>query len=230
MADSFHIWILGASGGIGSVLTRLLAGSHRLTVSARNTENLSGLPVVHANCNIGDSDSLHSAFSTATHTHGPVDILVNCAGIGIFNKVTDCSEQDLDLLISTNMKGAMVSTRLVLPAMQARRHGMIIDVNSVASLKAFPNNAGYAATKAGMLAWYRSVREEVREYGVKVVTVFVGATDTGIWPDEPRNMYHDRMLQATDTASVIALLVNTFNNPRMMIEELTVRPQLGDLP
>jgi short-subunit dehydrogenase len=80
-----------------------------------------------------------------------------------------------------------------------------------------------------MLAYTRSLRQETREYGVKVIDLIVGATETEIWSEESRTELGQRMMSAQNIADLVRELVGNFGNERMMIEEVTIRPQLGDL-
>jgi short-subunit dehydrogenase len=229
MDSPLHIWITGASRGIGLAIARRLSVQHNVTASARNEHDLLQPGIQAVPCDVADRESVQHAYQKAIEKFGPVDVLVNNAGIGIFKPVSELTWEEFDDLLDINLRGMFYCTKMVLPEMMLRRSGMIIDVNSVATQRAFPNNAGYATTKAGALAFGRSLREEVRDLGIKVVELIVGATDTDIWMAEPRAQFQHRMMHPDDIADVVEDVVDQFRNHRLHIEEVVVRPQLGDL-
>jgi short-subunit dehydrogenase len=158
---------------------------------------------------------------------GAVDILVNNAGLGIFAPFNELSIDDVDAMLNVNLRGAFLCTQAVLSSMIERSEGVIVNINSVSALKTFKNCSMYAASKAGLLAMSRSLREEVREHGIKVIDLMIGATETDIWSVEARNEFSPRMMQPDDIAE--SLLATLRLSPRMMPEELVLRPQQGDL-
>jgi NAD(P)-dependent dehydrogenase (short-subunit alcohol dehydrogenase family) len=236
MVERLHIWITGASRGIGAAIAQQLAPAHNITLSGRNEASLlqienmlpGGCAAV-VPCDVADPVSVRDAYQEASALFGPVDVLIANAGIGIFKPLDEMSEQEFDDLIDINLRGVFYSTKAVLPSMIERRRGMIVDINSVSTLRAFPGNGAYAASKAGVAAMMRALRQEVRASGIKVTSVMIGATETDIWPDEARLEHAQRMMKAHDVAVAIEGVVNTFHNPRMHLEEVVVRPQNGDL-
>lgn len=228
MANRLHIWVTGASRGIGVAIAKRLSHDHNVTASSRNI--LAEQPGIYsAPCDVTDADSVAKAHASAVEKFGPVQILINNAGIGVWKAVEDTTLEDFDAMVNTNLRGLFICTSLVLPSMISSREGMLIDINSVSTLKAFPNNAIYAATKAGALAFGRSLREEVRSQGIKVVEFVVGATSTDIWNDELRHQFEFRMMQPDDIAEIILDVVSKYGNERVHLEGVLVRPQLGDL-
>jgi short-subunit dehydrogenase len=229
MARRLHVWVTGASRGIGSAIARRLGVHHQVTASARNEHDLAKLNLFAVPCDVADRESVEAAHNVAVNQYGPVDVLVNNAGIGIFKPVVEMNWEEFDDLLDINLRGMFHCTKSVLPDMLARRQGMIIDINSISTLRAFPGNAGYSMTKAGALQFGRAMREEVRDHGIKVVEIIVGATDTDIWHPEPRATHAHRMMQPDDVADVVNDTVEKFSNQRLHVEEIIMRPQLGDL-
>lgn len=230
MDKPLHIWVTGASRGIGYAITQTLSVTHVVSASARDITSLQRMenvtPVV---CDVTNAESVEAAHRVLVEQHGDVDVLINNAGIGIFKEVVNLSVAEFDACVQTNLRGVFLCSKAVLPAMISRASGMIVDVNSVASRKAFSGNAAYAATKAGALALGSALREEVRQHGIKVVEVLVGATTTNIWPEKSRNAHAHRMMEPLDVASVVSNLIDLFSTHRLQVEEITIRPQLGDL-
>jgi 3-oxoacyl-[acyl-carrier protein] reductase len=237
MSASLHIWITGAGRGIGASVARHLGQRHRITLSGRNEASLQQienmLPGGHAAvvpCDVADEASVRAAHEAAVRLHGPVDVLVNNAGIGIFGDLATMSVDEFDDQIAVNLRGVFLCTREVVRTMIARQRGLIITVNSVAAVTTFPGCTAYAASKAGALALSRSLRHEVRSHHIKVTDVLVGATDTEIWGEHERRTFGERMMMADDVAAAIGMIVDAADNPRTHYEEIIIRPQHGDLP
>lgn len=237
MSERLHIWVTGAGRGIGEAITRSLATEHNLSISGRDTARLaevithapSGSSIVAHACDVRSEVSVREAYTTFVQAHGPVDVLINNAGIGIFRPLIDMSVAEFDDQISVNLRGLFLCIKAVLPTMIDRQRGQIVNINSIAACTAYTSSTAYGASKAGALALSRSLRNEVRDHGIKVHDLLVGATATDIWPDSARDEFGHRMMRPDDVASVVHDLVSDFFHPRTHIEELVLRPQRGDL-
>lgn len=237
MASPLHIWITGASRGIGASIAAVLCEQgHHVTLSGRNEASLvqvstllEGGSTAAIACDVADASSVQSAHAAAVARFGPIDVLINNAGIGIWKDLAQMSTEDFDDQIAINLRGTFLCCRTVIGAMIERHRGMIITINSIASITNYPGNTAYGASKAGSLALTRSLREEVRDHGVKVTDVLVGATKTDIWHPDAREEFGERMMHSGDVAAVVGTLIAGFDNPRSHIEEVVVRPQRGDL-
>ncbi len=236
MSGSLHIWITGAGRGIGAAITRALADGNRCTVSGRDSDVLTSLAAdfpsesIHvAPCDVSNHSSVLAAHDSAVAAFGPVHVLVNNAGSASFRPFTETSIEEFDQHIAVNLRGVFSCSSAVVPAMIEQRSGMIITVNSVASRTTFRACAAYGASKAGALALTQVMREELRGFGIKVCNLLVGATDTDIWAPDMRSEHGHRMIQSSDVAKAVDMLVDSYANPRMLYEEIIIRPQLGDL-
>jgi NADP-dependent 3-hydroxy acid dehydrogenase YdfG len=230
------IWITGASRGIGAACAQYLVRTGaRVALSARKGDSLTTLTEGFASdaqfhvvpCDVANSASIDAAYKDILFKYGCVDILLNNAGVGIFAPLTELTTDDIDTMLNTNLRGAILCTHAVLPDMVRNGGGVIVNINSVAAIKTFTSSSVYAASKAGLLAASRSVREEVRGYGVKVIDLMIGATETDIWSIEARSEFSTRMMKPDDIAE--ALLATLKLPPHTMPEELVLRPQKGDL-
>jgi short-subunit dehydrogenase len=235
LSDSV-IWITGASRGIGAACAKhLVRTGANVVLSARKSDSLTSLTASFATdakhhivpCDVANSSSIDVAYKEIIFKYGRVDILLNNAGVAIFAPMTELTHDDIETMLNTNLRGAIHCTHAVLPDMVKRGEGVIVNINSVAALKTFTRSSVYAASKAGLLAASRSVREEVREYGVKVIDLMIGATETDIWSIEARNEFSPRMMKPDDVAE--ALLATLKLPSQTMPEELVLRPQKGDL-
>lgn len=235
MSKPLHIWITGASSGIGNRIVHTLASSHNISVTARSHEALANLyneypKNVHpAPADVLDAAAIQQAHTRSVKHFGNVDILIQAVGTATFGKVHELTVDEFDEQIAVNLRAPFLCTRLVLPAMLEKHAGMIISLNSVAAIKAFSGGSAYGASKAGLLTFTRCLREEVRKHNIKVCDVLFGATATGIWNQEFLEAHQHRMMNAQDVAGVISTIVGEYHNPRTHWEEIVLRPQEGDL-
>ncbi|MBI2793402.1 MAG: SDR family oxidoreductase [Ignavibacteria bacterium] len=231
-----HIWITGASRGIGLSIAKALSSTCNLTLSARNEASLKQverlLPKQTSQtlvCDVADAASLARSHAIAEKVFGPVNVLINSAGLGIWKSLVDMSEGEFVDMQKINLTGGFLSAKTVLPSMIEHNNGMIITINSIAAITAYEGNGGYGSSKAGLLAMNRVLRNEVRDHGIKVTDIILGATSTEMWDLQEIDELGSKMMLADDVADVVAFLVSNLDNPRTHIEEIIMRPQNGDL-
>ena len=187
--SSQTIWITGASRGIGEAIARALAsGDVKLALSARKQQSLAAITreiktaeILIAACDVRDLKSITKAHESILLRFGDVDVLINNAGIAPFADFLETSVETIDDTLATNLRGAILTTRAVLPAMIKRKGGIIINILSVASRKAFEGSSAYCASKYGLLGFSEALREEVRKHNIKVINVLPGAVETEMW-------------------------------------------------
>lgn len=166
------------------------------------------------------------AFSQFVKKHlSELTVLVNNAGVFLPGRVIDEQDGTLETLIETNLYSAYHLTRQLLPVMLPQRKGHIFNMCSVASLMAYPNGGSYSISKFALLGFSKALREELKTEGIKVTSVMPGAA----WSDSWRGVDfpEDRLMQANDVAMAIWGAYQL--SPAAVVEELLLRPQLGDL-
>ena len=221
MNAPLHIWITGASRGIGAAVAREVAKGNRCTLSGRDRDALELVANEFA------SDAVNVVPCDVAHHESVLE--AHASAVASFQPFTETSIEEFDRQIATNLRGVFSCCGVVTPSMIDRKSGMIITINSIAARTTFASCSAYGASKAGALALTQVLRTELRQHGVKVCDVLVGATDTDIWDPSMRDQHAHRMLQGRDVAQTVAMLVSTFWNPRLLLEEVLVRPQHGDL-
>lgn len=177
-----HTAITGASSGIGASLARELArAGHSLTLVARRKDLLDALAreLQPAKVNViawdlSDAKRAAGWIGAAEDALGPIDVLVNNAGVQIVAPTATVDPDEGDRLFAIDLLAPLRITRAVLPRMLARRSGTIVDVSSLAGLAPTPGMLHYNAAKAGLAAASESLRGELRGTGVHVVTVYPG--------------------------------------------------------
>ena len=158
--------------------------------------------------------------------HKRIDVLVNNAGIGIFNKIEDTLLSDWDSQINTNLRGSFIMTKMVVKDMIENKSGKIVFINSVAGLKPYPFSSGYVASKYGLRGFAASLREELREHNIKVISIHPGAIDTPFWDNVKADFPRSEMLSSEDVANSIVEAILAKNN--VVHEELVIRRTAGD--
>jgi NAD(P)-dependent dehydrogenase (short-subunit alcohol dehydrogenase family) len=140
-----------------------------------------------------------------------IDILVNNAGVAFNTKLIDTSEEEWDQTIDSNLKGAFLFTKAVLPYMISNRSGVILNVNSGAGKAGFSNLSAYCASKFGLVGLAESIALELSEYqNIRVLTIFLGEVATKMWQEYDFSYYQrnkSKMLQAKDVAVKIAEMI-----------------------
>jgi 3-oxoacyl-[acyl-carrier protein] reductase len=226
------VWVTGGTSGIGLETARaLVARGLRVAVTGRDRSKLDSaaheLGVLAIRCDMSNEREVREAHSKIAEELGSIDVLINNAGISPFTKFSETSIGEFEEVININLTGYFLAAREVLPSMYQRKRGSIVQLLSIASVKAFAGGAAYIASKFGALGLTNSLREEARKYNVKVIAVLPGATETPLWDPEERVKFHDRMMQPEDIAATI---IHILEQPgRMLTEEIILRPIGGDL-
>jgi len=176
--------VTGGGTGIGKAVTEaLVAGGAKVVVVGRRSEPLDVLATEHPGsvaafaADLGKPGSAKEAVAFAVKTFGRLDVLVNNAGVGIIKPLTDTTEEDLDLLLSVNVKAVLSTTREALPEL-VKRKGNVVNVSSVVSTGVFPGSAAYSGTKAAVDQITRALAAELGPQGVRVNAVAPGMTET----------------------------------------------------
>ena len=182
-----HVLVTGASSGIGEALARDYArAGHRVTVVARRLDRLEALAASVTgtmkciSADLSDPANAEGVVAQAVATFGPVDVLLNNAGAQIVSPFEGVSPDDGEMTLRLNLLTPLRLMHAVLPSMQARREGAIVNIASVAGLVPTPGMAHYCASKAGLAFASESLRGELRGTGVVVVTVYPGPVDTAM--------------------------------------------------
>jgi NADP-dependent 3-hydroxy acid dehydrogenase YdfG len=179
-------FITGASRGLGRhVALQLAREGVRVAVAARTGVEAvadeiraaggEALPVV---MDVTRWQSVSDGFAVARDRLGKVDILINNAGVGWYKPFDEQTIEELDLTIDVNLKGVIYATKAVLPDMLAAGYGQIVNVASDLGRRVIPNMAPYVATKFAVLGFSGSLLREVKNRGVKVMTITPGIIDT----------------------------------------------------
>lgn len=228
--------VTGASQGIGRAIAEAFAerDDAKVALVARTRSKLEsvadacrerGGESLVMPTDVTNDDDVAEMADQVRETWGLPDVLVNNAGMFTYSPLDELTLDGFREQIDVNLTGAFAVTQAFLPAMRDRGHGHLFYMGSVASVKAYPGNAGYCAAKHGIRGLARVVREETKDEGLRVTTVIPGATYTPTWDgvDLPEN----RFMPPEDVAQSV---VDAYHlSDRTVLEELLLRPQEGDV-
>jgi NAD(P)-dependent dehydrogenase (short-subunit alcohol dehydrogenase family) len=221
--------VTGASSGLGAEVAARLAGEGAAVVgfARRFAEGRGGAPrpapgtVLPVRLDVTDEDQVARRFAEV----GAVDVLVCCAGLGVFAPLREARVLDLRAMLEVHVVGAFLCAREILrqPGRGRARH--IVNVSSVAAFRTFAGCAGYTAAKEGLRGLTRVLVEEARGADVRVVGFYPGAIDTPIW-DGRAGFDRGDMLRP---GRVAELVVEIVARPELSVEEIVVMPPKGAL-
>jgi NAD(P)-dependent dehydrogenase (short-subunit alcohol dehydrogenase family) len=187
------VFITGGSRGLGLALAdQFLRAGANVAIAARDpgelakarrhllrTPDAKGSTVLETVCDVTDPRSVEVAVETVQHDLGPVDVLVNNAGIMAVAPLLNQSKRHFEEAMDTNFYGAMHTTLAILPRMLQRRTGSIVNIASIGGLVAVPHMLPYTASKFALVGFSRGLHTEVKSGGVNVLTVCPWLMRTG---------------------------------------------------
>ena len=206
--------VTGASRGIGCAVAEALASvGHHVVLASRNETDLDtvrasieragGAASVQA-CDVADGAAVTGLVEGVTETHGRLDILVNNAGMTRDGLLLRMKDEDFDDVIAVNLRAAFLACRAAVRTMMRHRWGRIVNISSVTALRGNPGQANYAAAKAGLMGFTRTL---AREYGGKGITANV------IAPGFIATAMTDRLDEAVREAATRTIPLQRFGTP-----------------
>jgi NADP-dependent 3-hydroxy acid dehydrogenase YdfG len=179
-APSKVVLVTGASSGIGqAIATQLAASGHRVVLGARRTERLQALTSSLQNQGLKASfqaldvtrlEDVQQFVTFAERTYGPVDVLVNNAGVMPLSPLNSLKIKEWERMIDVNIRGVLYGIAAVLPGMETRGSGQIINVSSIGGHIVFPTSAVYCGTKFAVRAISDGLRQETDKIRVTVIS------------------------------------------------------------
>lgn len=154
-----------------------------------------------------------------------IDILINNAGVFLPGELLKEEEGTLETMIDTNLYSAYHLSRALVPKMVEYGSGHIFNMCSIASFMAYPNGGSYSISKFALLGFSKVLREELKQKNIKVTSIMPGATWSASWAGV--DLPESRLMQATDIAKIVWSALEM--SPSAVIEDIVIRPQLGDL-
>jgi len=225
--------VTGATDGIGRATAFALGrAGWQVGCCARTPDKVeqllaqlgdSGIRASGRPADVGEEREARAAVRHVVETLGPIDALINNAGILIAKPFDQLTLADWDHTMATNVRSLYLMTREVLPEMRRRHRGAIVNVASLAGRNGFVGGTAYTASKHAVLGFSRSLMLEVRKEDIRVIAICPGSVDTALLQDQPLlKTDPTRILRPEDVAATI---VQALELPaRAMVSELDIRP------
>lgn len=232
-----YILVTGGTKGIGRAIIEKFAGEgFHIITCARGEKDLEELKLAierkftfskvhYLSADLGQASDRTRFLAFVNNLKVKIDVLVNNTGLFIPGKLYEEPDAVLPQLIETNLYSAYYVTRGLLPDMMKRKNGHIFNICSTASIMAYPNGGAYSITKFALYGMTKCLREELKSFGIKVTAVLPGATLTASW--EGVDLPAERFMKSEDVGDLIYAAFALSKNS--VVEELLIRPQLGDI-
>jgi len=228
--------VTGATKGIGrAVAERFAQAGFDIAVCARNTNDLQQMKeevekkfkvkVFVKAADAADKKQVADFVQFVLMLARPVNVLVNNAGHFIPGETMQEEEGVLETMIASNVYSAYYTTRGLITNMKQNNSGHIFNMCSIASIQAYPNGGSYSLSKWALLGLTKNLREEMKPYNIKVTAIIPGAAYTDSWNES--GISEDRFMKPNDIAEMVYAVSQL--SPQTCVEEIILRPQLGDL-
>jgi 3-oxoacyl-[acyl-carrier protein] reductase len=211
------VLITGAGRGIGRALAHAFAAAGaRVALLGKTKKNLlevqrelkdSGVPTVVLAADVSDEGAVSRAVAVAEQQLGPVDVLVNNAGIFALAPVEKLDTLVFDRMLAVNLRGPFLMSRALLPGMKSRRRGHIVNISSTAGRRGFAGGGAYCASKFGLAGLTEAMRYEARDANVRVTCVYPSTVETDLIKRSGMVFKSERAIQPEDVANAVVSLV-----------------------
>ena len=231
-----NIIITGASRGLGKAIAEIFAeNGYDLYITSMNEvrlykaveELIKKYPAITVKAKPFDLSKKEQAqaFGQWCLKNCSPDILVNNAGGFTGANVYNEEDGALEKMIETNLYSAYHLTRVIVSSMIEKKRGHIFNMSSIAGLKAYPGGGSYGISKFALRGFSVNLREELKPYNIKVTTIFPGAAYTDSWASS--GIERERFMESGDIAKMIFAASQL--SPQACVEDIVLRPQLGDI-
>jgi 3-oxoacyl-[acyl-carrier protein] reductase len=222
--------VTGGNRGIGrAIALRLAQLGAAVAICGRNAQALaateaelkeSGSPVHSQIADVSRSADVTALVDKTQAVLGPISVLVNNAGIGLFGPAHEKTEADWDRVLNTNLKSAFLVSRAVASAMIQRGAGDIINISSLAGRNAFAGGGIYCASKWGLQGLSACMAEDLREHGIRVSVICPGSVATEFSTRSSKDP--SKVLSPKDVAHAVEMIVT--QSPQSFLSEIHLRP------
>lgn len=223
------VLLIGGTGGIGNQLAKLLTGSGaKVYITGRNSEKLAvagtiaGIPADRQlSLDITDEEGINKTIALVQQA-GPIDILINAAGIGIIKPLESLTIKEFTDTLQVNLIGSFLLMKAVLPGMKETKKGLIIHIPGVLGKVPMAGAAAYSASKYGLVGMMQSIREELKRTEIRITNLFLGGVDSPFWDGIDLRVQREKMIVAEEAARAIWFLCQ--QPPSGVVSEMVLQP------
>ena len=236
MLNKNLVLVTGASSGLGKEISKKLCKEgYEVILTSRSKERLNSLHIKLEKlgykshvipCDLRNENDVKNLYKKSLEI-GFVSCVVNNAGLGKFSKIQNISIEEWDQQINTNLRGSFLVTREFVKDMINKKQGKLLFINSVAGKHGYPFSAAYVSSKFALRGLADSLRNELREHNIKVISVYPGAINTNFWDNINKEFSKDEMLTSESIANFILQAITTPDNA--VVEEIVIRRTAGDM-
>ncbi|TAF63324.1 MAG: SDR family oxidoreductase [Cytophagales bacterium] len=230
------IVITGGTKGIGKALVLLfLEQKYQVITCARNANDLENLKkelpqdqqsrLYTMPVDVAQRTQVAQFSQFILELKMPIAALINNAGLFIANTIHEEDEKNLEMMLNTNLYSAYWLTKDLLPTIIAQKNGHIFNMCSTASITAYTNGGSYCIAKFALYGMTKVLRQELKEKNIKVTAILPGATFTDSWSGT--DLPEQRFMPAKDIANAVWHAFQMSHST--VVEEILIRPQLGDI-
>ncbi|MFX3625971.1 MAG: SDR family oxidoreductase [bacterium] len=211
-SEGFGVAFCSRNKGEGDKLAKYLSDTYKVDVLAML-------------CDVANKKQLQAFADAIKNRFNKVDVLVNNAGIFLPGQISSEDDKNFETQMEVNLNAPYYFTRMLLPLITQQQHSHIFNMCSTASIMPYPNGGSYCISKYALYGMTKVLREEMKEKAVKVTAVLPGATFTASW--DGVELPEERFIPAKDIAEAVWSAYNT--SPSTVVEDVLIRPQLGDI-
>jgi len=216
--------VTGVSKGMGlEVVKQLIEKGTRVAGWGRTAPKFSHENFHFFTCDVSQEDSVEKAFQETTKKLGTdIRILINNAGFGLAGTFEEMSSEDWKRMFDTNVHGIFYVSKRLIPAMKKADEGHILNVSSIAGLNGVSHLTGYVGTKHAVRGISHSMYMELRDFGIKVSTIYPGSTQTHFFDNIEGSETNTNMMRPEDVAQTIVQTLET--HPNYFVADVECRP------
>jgi short-subunit dehydrogenase len=226
--------VVGATGGIGAVLTHKLAQEGAsLVLAARNSDRLatlvSELPITNREqvltvpTDITDPSQVGTLMEKALAQFGQIDVLVNAAGAGVMKQYNKVEPGDLDAMLNVNLKGSFYTAQAAAEAMKDKKSGHICNVVGILGKHSMAMASAYCASKFGVVGFSKCMADELKRFGIKFTLFYFGGVDSPFWDNVSLKVDRSKMLSPETAANAIVFALKA--DPQAVPMEINIQPE-----
>jgi len=224
--------IVGATGSIGSALTRKLAPTGaRLVLAARDSSAITNLAtqlpvsdqILTVATDITDRQQVDALMENTVVQFGQIDALVNVAGAAVMKPYSNLEPADLEAMLDVNLKGSFYTCQAAAELMQERKSGHICNVVGILGKHSMSMAAAYCASKFGVVGFTKCMAEELKRFGIKFTLFYFGGVNSPLWDNVQLKVDRKKMLSPETAADAILYALSA--QPQAVPMEINIQPE-----